>query len=82
MQKYIKQKFIQKVGINDIYNFIWEEICRYFYGFNKKLKKSYQEFRVKIYEKIIQHISEQCLGNIHSKNIDLITSSPAKTGDV
>ena len=79
------REFNQNFDINDINNSIWEKVrCRLEQDISTEYKLTYknvnQEFLnnryiVKRYDNIIKHLSEQCQGNIYTKNIVNITSS-------
>ena len=85
------QKFHKHFDINDINKSIWEAICiRLEQDISHESKtayqKSHQEFLNKRYIRkpcnIIEYLSEQCQGNVHSNNIVHITSSSHYCGDI
>ena len=80
------RKFNQSFDINDINKSIWDSLS---YRLEQEIstesrdayQKSHKEFLNnrylgKRYEKIIQHLREEHHGNVHTKNIIHITSSP------
>ena len=81
-------KFKEIFDINDINKSIWENICcRLEQDISKESKETYknshQEFLNnryyhKRYEHIIQHLRDECQGNVHTQNIITITSSQVR----
>ena len=64
-----------------------QEFLKNRYDINDEISKNPlttddQQNNNKRYEKIIQHLSEQCHGNVHLKNIVTITCSSKSDGDV
>ena len=84
------QKFHQNFDINDINDSIWKNIfCRLEQNISFESKMAYKELHQeflnyrygKRYDHIIQHLNEQCHGNVHSQNIIHISSSSVGNGD-
>ena len=84
--------FHQIFDISDMNKSIWERICdRLEQDISNKSKEAFmqsqQEFLInryfyQRYDHIIQHLNEQCNGNVHTQNIVHITSSELLAGYV